>query len=766
MRASRIALSLALVSSLTPIEGFAQRSNGEVTATAPASRPSYLAVRARSTIRLDGRLDDAAWRDAPVASAFRTVEPTEGDDTRFPTEVRILYDDRALYVGAFMRDSSGTRGVRVQDLRRKFDYFQNDLFGISIDALHDGRSVAAFQVTPYGAQRDLQVLDDQFFNREWEGVWRVRTEMLDSGWTAEIEIPWTTLRYANDGAPWNVNFYRIARRANETSAWSPWPRAFTAYRVAHFGTLGGLEPPPPRREVRVRPYVLTSADRLDGASRDVRGDAIASVSDVDARIGGEVSWSPTPSAVLDLTVNTDFAQADVDRQVVNTTRFSVFFPERRQFFLEGGTLFDVGPSAMPVKPFFSRRIGLDDEGVPVRIDAGARWVRRDARGGEGLLVMRQSAAETGTSPLGPATFLVGRLSRNLGGAGRLGLLAAGRDAREGPVRFPGTDSARRSDARLDGVIALDGFTRLGQAVSLDGLVSASSAGNGRDVGIAAYGQVSRFTSTLNLRGDAYLVSRDYDPPTGFVSRRDVIRAGASAGYNWRPSWRPKGVRYFYPYAGTFLYSGADDRRLQESFSEIWIDVFFNNGALVYPALQHFYQRTEVPFQPVRGVTVAPGKYPYFRGEFLLQSDQSARLSGSALGRTGPWFDRRLEQWSLSARVAVSPRAVLALEYDINHFHGAPRDSTGTREADVTTHLVAPELRLALNPRVLLTGFYQYNTDAARGAFNARFSWEFAPLSYAYLVVNDLRAAGPDANTVGPRAASRQVVLKVVWLRPL
>jgi len=765
-----VALPLAAVATMGVTAVAAQLPTASAArGTSPArARPSYAATRASSAPRVDGRLDDAAWAAATVASGFRTVEPTEGDPTRFPTEVRVLYDDDALYVGAFMRDSLGARGVRVQDLRRKFDYFQNDLFGVSLDALHDGRTVAAFQVTPYGAQRELQVFDDAFYNREWEAVWRVRTQVTDSGWTAELMIPWSSLRYRADGAPWGLNFYRIARRANETSAWAPWPRAYTAYRVPYFGKLEGLRPPPPSREVRIRPYALARADARGAAGDPATGaSAITSARTMVGQVGGEVTWSPASNAVVDLTANTDFAQAEVDRQVVNTTRFSVFFPERRQFFLEGGTLFDVGPDAMAVKPFFSRRIGLDAAGTPIPIQAGARYVRRDATGGDGLLVMRQEAAPPGAAePLGAATFGVGRLSRNVGATGRLGALVAGRATGAGGVLASSPDSGRRLAGTGDAVVAFDGFGRIGPTLALDGMVSASSAGGGRGVGVAASANAVRASNTLNASAGAVLVTPDYDPPTGFVARRDVLRTNGTVGYNWRPSWRPKGVRYFYPYAGTFLYHGASDRRLQETFSETWVDVFFDNGALVYPALQHFYQRTTRPFSPVRGVTVQPGRYAYWRGEFLVRSDLSARWGTSAKWSTGAWFDRRLDQGTVTVRVAASPRAALAVQYDMNRFTDAPAGADGARDADRTTHLVAPEVRLGLNPRVLFTTFYQYNTDAARGALNARLSWEFAPLSYVYFVINDLRAAGPDARLVGPPVATRQAVLKVVWLRPL
>lgn len=341
----------------------------------PNERKSYVALRIATPIRLDGRLGEVVWQAAPVATGFRQVEPEQDAPARFRTEVRVLFDDQNLYFGVTSHDSAGRDGVRVQDLRRKFDYNNNDLVGISLDPLGDGRTAVAFQVTPYGSLRELQVLDDQVYNRQWEAVWSARTEVTDSGWTAEIAIPWATLRYRNDGGPWGANFYRIARRENELSAWSPWPRQFTAYRVPYFGTLEGLVPPGSSSNIRVRPYVVGETVK-SGADPAPLGDGAV-------KAGGEVIWSPTSSSVLEATINTDFAQADVDRQVVNLRLFSVFFPERRQFFLENANLFDVGlsgsESGFIVQPFFSRRIGLDPAGAAIPIQAGLRYVARATR---------------------------------------------------------------------------------------------------------------------------------------------------------------------------------------------------------------------------------------------------------------------------------------------------------------------------------------------------------------------------------------------------
>jgi hypothetical protein len=230
-------------------------------------------------------------------------------------------------------------------------------------------------VTPAGTQRDLQVLDGTIRNVEWDGVWAIQTTVHDSGWTAEIFIPWATLRYDASERPWDFNVYRVARRTNEISAWHPWPRNFNAYRLDFAGQLVGLAPPPPSQQAAIRPYLLgrTTSTAPSGGS--------------DLAVSGEVTWSPTTNTALDLTVNTDFAQTDVDRPVINLTRFSIFLPERRQFFLEGASLFSVvGPPANSPSPPSS-------PGASASIPMASRSRSRPARGccsGEHARVLARS----------------------------------------------------------------------------------------------------------------------------------------------------------------------------------------------------------------------------------------------------------------------------------------------------------------------------------------------------------------------------------------
>jgi hypothetical protein len=287
-------------------------------------------------------------------------------------------------------------------MRRDFETTQNDNFQVVLDPLHDTRSAVSFQVTPFGALRDLQAFDggDQT-NADWDGVWRARTVRSDSGWSVEIEIPWASLRYVRDGRAWGVNFARFARRTVELSGAVPWPRQFSPYRMTFAADLVGLEPPPASANIRMRPFALGESSRESDRNRSL------------GRIGGEVLWSPTANALLELTANTDFAQADVDRQVVNLRRFSVFFPERRQFFLENTDV--INPKGIDgeytVQPFFSRRIGLADDGTPLPITGGGRYSWRTSRASAGALLIRQGASTSTPSATSPRAVA----SRNASG---------------------------------------------------------------------------------------------------------------------------------------------------------------------------------------------------------------------------------------------------------------------------------------------------------------------------------------------------------------
>ncbi|MBC8089429.1 MAG: carbohydrate binding family 9 domain-containing protein [Phycisphaerae bacterium] len=698
------------------------------------TRRHLIARRAIGAIRVDGRLSEISWQTAPVASDFVQVRQDYRPFTAYPSQVRVLYDDRFLYVGAFNRDSAGLSSLRMQDLRRDFESGESDVFGVTVGSLGDNRTSFQFQVSPLGSLGDVQAFDGgDVSNFNWDALWRARTTRTDSGWVAELAIPWTSLRYAPGLKSWDLNLVRNTRRALQWSAWSPYPRQFSSWRLSYAGVLDSISPPPPRANVRIRPYALTQAarDRTPGAFNGETGD-----------VGGELIWAPTANSLFEATVNTDFAQADVDRQVVNLTRFNVFFPEQRGFFLENADLLSAGglTGRYVVQPFFSRRIGLDDNGTPVPIAGGARYGYRTGRTSIGALVMHQR----GNDNVRNATFGVARGSRFFGRSTRIATTVA--------LREDGA-SARQSSA-TNVVTSLDAFTRIGEQIQLNATVSTSTQ-DGR-TGVAATYFVARTTPFMYTGWLGAIVARDYNPRTGFVSRSDVVLTSPAVSINWQPSWRPKRVVWIKPGVTTYFYNAPSDFRLQEGIVSAYTEVLQTDGATWRPFVEHDFQRPERAVTLFEGVTIAPGTHDYWRYGIDAKSDQSARIAVNANLSAGGLFDGGLTRAIVGGRWSPNPYLALRATYELNRIQ-----KIGVRDTSLVTHLAGPELRAFLNPRLQASAFYQYNTTNQRGTLNARFSWEFAPLSFFYVVYNDRQAI---ENGVLPTA--RSLIVKLSWLRQM
>ncbi|MEP6712059.1 MAG: DUF5916 domain-containing protein [Ferruginibacter sp.] len=434
----------------------------------PAIQQSIYAKKTTGSIILDGKLNEADWQTANIVTNFKQVEPFQGEPSKYPTIVKILFDNKYLYVGAFCKDSAGKKGVRVQDFRRDFDNFSNDLFGVALDPFNGKRNATAFQTNPYGALRDLQVFDDNIFDREWDALWNARSNITDSGWSCEMAIPWKTLRYPKqktDSATWGINFIKIARRENEASAFPGFPRSFDSYRMGYAALLKGIEPPPPGTNIQINPYWVNQLNTK-------KETGVKNINDYHTKLGGEIKWAPTAHSTVDVTFNTDFAQADADRQVNNLTRFSVFFPERRQFFLENAGLFDAG-NDFTFKPFFSRTIGLDADGNPIPIDAGMRFTDKNEKYSIGALYVHQRAVENTQA----ANISVARFIKNYGNQNNIGVLITNRI-------YEARDTLKNN---INSTATITGFNRISDKLSFKYTISGSkTTGNYRDDGAATF----------------------------------------------------------------------------------------------------------------------------------------------------------------------------------------------------------------------------------------------------------------------------------------
>lgn len=726
---SRLPSCSALGTVLVASSMFAGAAAAQQAFPPPAIPRELNATRTQGTLTIDGSLDEPDWSVAPVADRFVQAEPRQGDPATDPTEVRVLFDAQHLYVGVRCLHAGDAWRMRVRDLRRDFDETTDDFFGIAIDGVRDGRSATVFRVNPLGALRDQQTVDGGLADVDFDAVWMARTTRTPQGWIAEIAIPWSTLRYRAGGDAWNINFQRVSRRRNESSGWSPWPRVMAPYRMDYAGRLTGIEPPPPSRNLRLQPYVVGETQR-----RVVDGDRDA---DRSANIGMDLKWAVSPDTVLDVTVNPDFGQTDVDRQVVNLTRFSVFFPERRQFFLENRGAFYTGNTSR-FEPFFTRRIGLAEDGSPVPIRAGVRLSQRSPTHAFGALAVSQEGDEGGSE------FGVVRYVRNFRGQNRVGGLLTARHDGGGATNL---------------VAGIDGFWRPSVTSFVRGTLTRSATSGTGGEGWGGYIWAANDANWGYVGYISELVTRGYDARTGFVVRNDYLRISPAVTLDWRPRWRPRVVRRLQPGFTLEHIVTPDDGRVQEGYVTLRpFTVQFENGGMFMYAAQPNWQRPQAVFRPVPGVDIAPGSYEYLRHTFTAQSDPSARLAARLESAFGGYFDGRLQTWRGLVQATPDPRVALSADYTVNRLQ-----SVGVTRASITTHLLGVEARLAATPRLQVVSFGQWNTVARQATVNARFSWEYRPLAFFTIVYNDRAPIDGRGVTVPAPAATRQLLAKFTWL---
>jgi hypothetical protein len=679
-------------------------------------RKEIEAVQISSSLHMDGLLLEEEWKLAKTSPRFTQVEPHQGQAPNYETDVKVLYNRQYLYLGIFSHDPLGKKAIRAIDFKRDFDYRQHDLINLSFDGFNDKRNAMAMAVNPYGVQRDYLAFDEIFVDNDWDGLWGVRTTRTDSGWYAEIAIPWKTLRYPKTDTSlqnWGFNVYRNRRRTNEITALSQFPRSVSAVRMNYAGVLRNLQPPPPRTNVFVQPFFLMSYDKYKGFE-------YKKPEDTHYKLGGDLKWAISPNAILDLTANTDFAQADADRQENNVTRFSVFFPERRQFFLENSSLFGIGVSQvkdrwggiMRIQPFFSRRIGLDDNGSPIPIDFGGRFVSRSLKRNYGAMLIRQRGADTI-----PATnFFIARFSENLGKQNRIGMLMTVKNRPDGS----------------NITSALDGFFRLGGAHSLSTmLVHTASTSTGKN-GISGFAQYFFSTNQWKVWWTETLVTKDFNPEMGFVSRYDVIGSTPGVYRFFRGEKLPfkKWLRAFEPgITGEFYHQASTGKLIERQVNLNPIYLNLQRGGYFGYNITSVFQNLSEPFVPL-GVSIQPGVYKYLRQNIIASTDPSRFLNLLATVSWGSYFDGKLISGDWTLQFAPVPYISLKARFNRNHF-----TAVGEPQKTATIDLYSVEGRFAVNPRLQLIGFYQKNSQNNSYNYNIRFSWEYHPLSYIYFVFN-------------------------------
>ncbi len=682
------------------------------------------AIRITDEISLDGFLDEEAWDIALPATDFVQRRPIVGVPAGEPTEVRFLFDDQNLYIGVICFDSQPDR-IAVNDLEEDFNYMGSDVVVIALDSLHDLQTAFTFRTNAAGAKADAQLSSSGGgggFNNDWDGVWDVRTNRDDAGWTAEFVIPFKTLRFSTaETQVWGVNINRRILRLNEEDDWSPTPIRYSITRVSQYGTLLGLENIRQGRNLKVTPFVTAGLTQIRPA-----GAAYGNFENAQNYDGGvDVKYGLTPSLTLDATYRTDFAQVEVDQQQVNLTRFNLFFPEQRDFFIENASTFTFGADSNVV-PFFSRRIGLSSSGTPIPIVGGGRVSGQLGRFDLGVLAMK-----TERQDLVPSNnYFVGRVKRNLMTNSWIGALLTNRDSTiEGDYnRVYGADIHLHFFDRLD----IDSH-----------LIQSDTPGVSNNNQARQFQASWRDDEVFAVAGYSEIQTH-FNPELGFVRRSNHTRYAGQ--FYWSPLIEGSTLlRNFVIGTRLDYFENGGTNQIETREAALDLGVRFEDGGSIDFGLLQTFDRLTAPFRIRNDVSIPEGDYQYLGYTARFSTNAGRKLSGNAGIDWGEFWDGRRR--SLTGGLSWRP------DYHLRIGLNYTRNKVNLTHGEFTTDLVGARFLYAINATTSLNAFLQYNADTQQVSSNIRFNIIHNPLSDFFLVYNDLR------DTHNGQVLQRAVILK-------
>ena len=699
-------------------------------------RPVMAASALSQAPNLDGLvIGDSAWEGVVPTSGFTQIQPFEGAQATRKTEVFIGYTDTALYVGVVAYDDDPST-IIVADSRRDSSLDDTDSFQIIIDGLLDRQNGYLFGTNPAGVEYDAQVIKEGTtgnfgsggggFNLNWDGSWNVEARITDAGWNAEFEIPFTTLRYSGGGEQqWGINFQRNIRSNNEIAFWAPLNRQRSINRVSEAGTVQGIRTPE-SRNLQITPYVL--ARWAEG------GDIVGT--DSDQEVGVDIKYSLTPSLTLDATYNTDFAQVEADDAVVNLDRFSIFFPERRPFFLENAGQFTVG-TPQQVELFFSRRIGINAGGA-VPIDGG---VRLSGTVGTGTNVGFLYMADEGVPGVAAQNdYVVARVNQELPNRSSIGAIIVSRDG-DGSI----TGNASTDENQT---YAVDGRWGIGDNLLLQGYFAKTDTPGLNDDDFAFSTRMNYDSAKWSARLGWTEVREDFNPEVGFLRRDDYRRAEAFILRRYRPEGPLLEIR---PHISLSNFWDLDGF-LETSFQHYDVHWEFKNGYRIDTGANYLKDGLQDPFEIIDGVFVPAGSYSGWEAQIVGNTNRADPLSFEFRSNIGKRFggDRVVFRPQINFRIGETFNSELTYVY--NKF------DLPIPGGDFDVGLTRLRLSYSFTPRMLLQALIQYNDDSEVLSTNLRFSLLRTARSGLFVVYNEFDERFPGAPPTG-----REFVIKYSYL---
>ncbi|MGE3276594.1 MAG: DUF5916 domain-containing protein [Vicinamibacterales bacterium] len=706
------------------------RATGAGAQSAPAASQSapvdidtvnYEAITARAvrvadgqSITIDGKLDEAIWTAAPRQGGFIQREPVFGVPSSERTEFAIAYDDRRIYFAVWCWDDEAD-AIIASELKRDANLGKGDQIKIAIDTFDDKRNSYVFFTNPLGAYKDANASENgRVLNYDWNAVWETDTTVDARGWYAEIAIPLSQLRFRTvDGdTRWNLQIGRVIRRKNEDAYWAPFPREWGLtgmLRMASSGHIEGLRDLRARRRLEFVPFVTPSVTRDAAAGTGTEADAGAGF---DFRVGltGEIT--------ADLTYHTDFAQVEADEEVVNLTRFSLFFPEKRQFFTESAGIFDYGRATATggnggaggpglLSLFYSRRIGLVN-GQEVPIIGGGKVTGRAGPYALGVINITTDDDEAGPG----ANFTAIRVKRSVLARSSVGAIVLNSQG--------GLSDYNRS-------VGVDGGFLFGRHLSLTGLLAGTQSSDlpGDGNALAGVGSVQWQSDRMNLSSTYTDIGRRFNAEMGFIPRVDIRHTQASAAYTPRPRW--PGVRQLELEGGVDYYENHDGRVESRTYTAS-ATLQRQDSSNANLTLTRDYDFLPRGFG-VAGTTLAPGGYSWDNVSARVNTNSSKRVYGGATVETGGYYSGRKQTVRGNLSFLLGKTLLFEPNYTWNRI-------TLPGRPVYTSNVVNFRVSHSFSPDLYWKAFFQYNDDRRVSNLNLLFWYVYRPGSDLYIVYNN------------------------------
>ena len=700
-----------------------------------SGRATIRAVRITSPIRIDGQFDEAVYTEVPSISDFIQIEPDHSSPATEKTEVWIMFDRTHLYVSVRCWDSHAERIVANEMRRDNGSVFSGDYIAFNFDTFYDRRNATDFAVNPVGGRADGQITNEDLYSMDWNTVWDLETSRFEEGWAFETAIPFKSLRYRPGRAQiWGFNMQRLNKWKNEVSTLTELPAARGGrgiIQVSLGATLVGLEVPPGSKNLEIKPYVTsdlaTDLTATPTLSNDLGGD-----------VGLDMKYGITQNLTADVTYNTDFAQVEADEQQVNLTRFSLFFPEKREFFLENQGIFGFGGVSQRMRAgeipilFYSRRVGLN-QGRIVPIQAGGRLTGRIGGFSLGLLNVQTDSERVSETPA--TNFSVVRMKRDVLRRSSIGLIYTRRSV--------GVDGGGRNEA-----YGVDGTFAFFDNLSFNTYWARTSTP--RRVGDDTSSRLR-----MDYNGDRYgvqlerlVVGDDFNPEVGFVRRDDMRRHFGEFRFSPR-SRSIQAIRKFV-WVGSLEHIENGDGRLETRNVNGGLTIQLQNSDQFDFSYSRTHEFLPAPFTITSDVTIPVGGYDFGTVRAGYNFGRQRPLSGNVSVQHGTFYSGDKTTFGVSrGRVSFSPQFSVEPSYSLN--------LVDLVEGAFTTHLMGSRVTYTMTPRMFVSALLQYNSGNDTVSTNVRLRWEYRPGSEMFLVYNEQR----DTLTPGfPTLANRALIFKI------